>query len=376
MNQLAKEIQEQSSQIYRDAYQMSIGELINIYKDGEMEIHPEFQRVYRWTSTQKTRLIESILLNIPIPSIFVSQDESGVWDIVDGVQRLSTIFQFVGILLDDDNKPVDHLVLEKTKYLPSLEGYVWESKEDTELKEIVGKGFTPQQRIDFKRARIDIVIVKKESDPKTKYELFQRLNTGGTKLSEQEVRNCLIIMTNRTFYENLVNLDKNEAYNVTTQLLTDKKIDEQYRKELVLRLMVACNIDWNGISEYTDFFDMLDQESIKIADSKDFNYDVFNNNYERTFAIISRALGEDAYRRYDESDDKFIGALLNGAFQAISFGVLSNLNFVEAKGSEWLNVKVKNMYKEAEFIRNMEPGVRAIPRFKDLSAFGLEYFKS
>ena len=96
---LQDEINARASKIYRESYQMSIGELINLYRDGEMDIHPEFQRVFRWSEYQKTKLIESIMLNIPIPSIFVSQNEDGVWDVIDGVQRLSTIFQFVGIFL-------------------------------------------------------------------------------------------------------------------------------------------------------------------------------------------------------------------------------------------------------------------------------------
>jgi len=58
---LQDEIIERSSKIFRDAYQMSLGELINIYRDGEMDIHPEFQRVFRWSKSQKTRLIEYLL---------------------------------------------------------------------------------------------------------------------------------------------------------------------------------------------------------------------------------------------------------------------------------------------------------------------------
>ena len=110
---LQQEINERSSKIFRDSYQMSIGELINIYKDEEMDIHPEFQRVFRWSEFQKTRLIESIMLNIPIPSIFVSQNDEGVWDVIDGVQRLSTIFQFVGIFKDDEGKLYKPLILQK-----------------------------------------------------------------------------------------------------------------------------------------------------------------------------------------------------------------------------------------------------------------------
>ena len=107
---LKEEIEARASKIYRDSYQMSIGELINLYKDGEMDIHPEFQRVFRWSESQKTKLIESILLNIPIPSIFVSQGEDGVWDVIDGVQRLSTIFQFVGIFKDVGNFQGDNFI--------------------------------------------------------------------------------------------------------------------------------------------------------------------------------------------------------------------------------------------------------------------------
>lgn len=62
---LQDEISLRASQIYRESYQMSIGELINLYKDGELDIHPEFQRVFRWSDYQKTKLIESIMLNIP-----------------------------------------------------------------------------------------------------------------------------------------------------------------------------------------------------------------------------------------------------------------------------------------------------------------------
>lgn len=104
---------------------MSIGELISLYKDQEIDVHPEFQRVFRWDAYQKTRLIESILLNIPIPQIFVSQREDGVWDVIDGLQRLSTIFEFVGIYRDKDGLILPPSVLQKTDYLPSLEGVMW-----------------------------------------------------------------------------------------------------------------------------------------------------------------------------------------------------------------------------------------------------------
>ncbi len=97
---LQDEIQVASAKINTDAYAMSIGEVVNLYRDKELIIRPAFQRLFRWSTYQKSRLVESVLLGIPIPSIFVSQREDGVWEVVDGLQRLSTILEFIGELRD------------------------------------------------------------------------------------------------------------------------------------------------------------------------------------------------------------------------------------------------------------------------------------
>lgn len=94
---LAEEIDARRRAIKTDGYSMSIGEIMNLYQNKELNINPNFQRMFRWRAEQKTRFIESILLGIPVPSIFVSQREDGVWDVIDGLQRLSTLFEFAGI---------------------------------------------------------------------------------------------------------------------------------------------------------------------------------------------------------------------------------------------------------------------------------------
>ncbi len=83
---LQEEIDARRAEIRSDSYGMSIGELISLYRDEELDIHPEFQRFYRWSVGQKSRLIESLLLGIPIPQIFVFQRPDGVWDVVEGMQ--------------------------------------------------------------------------------------------------------------------------------------------------------------------------------------------------------------------------------------------------------------------------------------------------
>src|SRR5215203_2108938 len=128
---LSEEIAERRQAINTDAYSMSVGELTNLYRDEELDIHPEFQRFFRWSDAQKSRFIESLLLGIPIPSIFVHQRRDGVWDVIDGLQRLSTIFEFLGALKNEDGTPVEPSTLQGTAYLPSLEGLKWESDDES-----------------------------------------------------------------------------------------------------------------------------------------------------------------------------------------------------------------------------------------------------
>ena len=77
---LNEEINQRRAEISSDGYSMSVGELISMYENGELNIRPQVQRFFRWTPYQRSRLIESLLLKIPIPSIFVSQRQDGVWD--------------------------------------------------------------------------------------------------------------------------------------------------------------------------------------------------------------------------------------------------------------------------------------------------------
>jgi uncharacterized protein with ParB-like and HNH nuclease domain len=111
MNNLDKQIAENAKKINTTEYKMSIGEIINLYKEKEVVIDPDFQRIFRWDIIQKSRLIESILVGIPLPSIFIQQRDDGVWDIIDGLQRLSTILEFTGEL-SSNGEPKKEITLK------------------------------------------------------------------------------------------------------------------------------------------------------------------------------------------------------------------------------------------------------------------------
>jgi uncharacterized protein with ParB-like and HNH nuclease domain len=255
---LLTQIIKRAKEIHAEAYPMSIGELISIYKEKELDIHPEFQRFFRWSNIQKSKFIESILLGIPTPSIFVSHREDGVWDVVDGVQRLSTIFEFIGIYLDDKNEKLPGSTLTATDYLPALEGIKWENPETPDCS------FPEALKLDFKRQKIDLKIVKKESDENTKYDLFERLNTLGSHLSDQEVRNCLLVMINKEFYTWLRKIADNESF-VSTTSLTDRLIKEKYDMELALRFIVFSRADIQDLKNIQDIGDFITKKMRSLA---------------------------------------------------------------------------------------------------------------
>ncbi len=235
---LQEEIDTARNEIRTDGYPVSIGEWISIYEKSELDIHPEFQRFFRWTPQQKSRLIESILLGIPIPQIFVAQRPDGVWDVVDGLQRLSTIFQFVGILRDESGILLEPLTLDRTTYLPSLADIRWQDDNHPD------QSLTNAQRLLVKRAKIDVSIILKESDEQTKFELFQRLNTGGSPLSDQEMRNSLLVMLNRELFRWIKSLSDDQNFQESIGL-SDRAVDEQYDMELVLRFL---SLGWTPFS--------------------------------------------------------------------------------------------------------------------------------
>ncbi|WP_374016700.1 DUF262 domain-containing protein [Paenibacillus thiaminolyticus] len=365
---LQEEIDKKAKEIQADGYPMSIGELANMYKDGELKVNPEFQRFFRWSDSQKTKLIESILLGIPIPPIFVSHGEKGIWDVIDGLQRLSTIFEFMGLLKspDDTLKPPSKLL--GTKFLPSLENKMWDNPDDLE------NSFTQELRIDFKRSKFDIKIIKKTSDKDAKYELFQRINTGGSKLSDQEIRNCLLIMVNRDFYLWAVELVKYQSF-VNCIPLSEKQQLEQFNMEILMRYLVIRHADLSKIKGNEDIGEYISEEIINIAENRSLDLQKEAAIFHKTFDYLDRILSDDIFRKFDHEKGKFRGAFLMPAFEVIIAGVSENIDEIITKAPEEISQIIKDIYKSPQYLSvTTRGGARPITRLKDLAALSKGVF--
>ena len=230
-----------------DAYQLSIGEVVNMYRNGEFIINPDFQRLFRWEIGQKARLVESLLLGIPIPSIFVFEREDSTWELIDGLQRISTILEFMGQLINPGTgNPEAPTAMVGTKYLPSLDKVVWEPNErveDVPLAEQVS--LPPALQLAIRRSRISVEILKRPSDNATKYDLFQRLNAGGTTANAQELRNCIIIMVSRPYGQFVRDLASNGAFR-TTLAASEDQLEKQRDMEFATRFLVHTYVNYDG----------------------------------------------------------------------------------------------------------------------------------
>ena len=355
-NKLMEELSKERKSIKTDSYDMSIGELISLYQDGDLKLNPAYQRLFRWDQDHKVRFIESILIGIPIPEIFVAQKADGKWDVIDGVQRISTLLQLVGELPN-----YEPLTLDGTNYLPSLQGMTWKTLPN-DAKRLL------------KRARIGVNIILTENSIESQYELFQRLNTGGVSLESQEIRNCLIIMLDEGFY-NKINELKNYSNFKACLTLTDDKYKVEYHMELIIRYLIAKRnkVDYSKYNVSTEKMpDFLDRETALLIDDKQFDVDDEIELFKKTFDFLQEKMGDDVFKKYNTEKKKFEGSFSNASYEAVLVGIAENL---ESLKNEDIRQMIANIYSNDKYLQFAARGVRVVNRFKGLNEFSREYFK-
>lgn len=365
---LLEEIAAARKEIVTEGYEMSIGELMNLYRDNELQVNPAYQRLFRWDGTRKARLIESILLGLPLPPIFVYQRADGVWELIDGLQRVSTLLEFIGALKDGNGGVVLPSRLAGTTFLPSLDNIGWDPS-TPDGKDGIGSAL----QIQIKRARLRVEILKEESDPLIKYELFQRLNTGGVNLSQQEVRNSVGYMVDSAFQSWLVARAETATFENTIDQTPNAK-ERQTHVELALRFFAFRNVEYrNGL----DVHEYLDAALIRMTRDTPINRLVEEAVFDRTFALLDAALGSKAFKRWD--GQIFTGAFLMSVFEVVALGISRNIDAIEVMDSQlrstFIHDKCKALWADPTFVRYSGAGVRGTTRLSNLLPMAQGYFQ-
>jgi hypothetical protein len=332
MSTLDEEIGHHRSEIRTTQWSVSIGEIFSLYERGQLEINPAFQRFFRWSDTQKTYLVESILLGLPIPPLFFAQAETGVLEVVDGVQRLSTLLQLRGILRApadggaNEIRAREPLVMEPGQYLEHLDGLVWDDEQlGRSITNDIGRdavgALTEAQRSDIQFAKLDATIIQRTSAGQAKYDVFRRLNSYGEPLTPQEMRAALIASTDSEALSWLTDLARSGD---TPKLLSlsDRQMDRQYDVELVLRFFFLVEADELRAAELRDFSALLDDYGIELAEQyPSERTQSLGDAFTRTLKLITAAGGSDFFRRFYPDEDRFKGPFLNTSFEALASSV-------------------------------------------------------
>lgn len=323
--QLDEEIKYSKNTINTDRLDMSIGEILNLYKDEEIIIDPEFQRLFQWNDYQKTRLIESVLLGIPIPPIFVVQNDNGVWELVDGLQRLSTLFSFLGEL---NNHEQNNWKLIKGDILKKIKGMSYDD-------------LSVFAKITIKRYICRVEIISSKTDYNVRYELFNRLNTGGTRLSEQEIRNVIYRGVSTTFNKFLREKGEDEKFlNIIN--ISETKKNSLYADELVLRF---CSL--YKTEKITQLLGNHMNKFMKdiVHETKDNESKIYEYGYilDETVNLLSQT----------KLDDIFIPASRRGGFSpslydGIMIGLAQNIHIYQDKNNQKILIDKINEIKEDE----------------------------
>lgn len=361
---LRDEIEVAKRAISTETVQITLSEVANMYTSHELDILPEFQRLFRWTDDRKSNFIKSILIGIPIPPAFAYERADGRWELVDGLQRISTVIEFMGLLRDPDTGELRHSQLIRTKYLPSLEGVVWEAKAEGEVS------LDKSLQLFFRRHRFDFQILKYPSDPNTKYDLFQRLNRGGAYANAQEVRTCSMVLANRDFSQKLREFVAQEVFRKMFRV-TDQQRKEQTDLEYAVRLVVHTLKDFPRRSDVQEF---LDQAIVEIMTER--NADEVVRQIGWAVEGLNRLFGERALIPPDDQPADLASRFSLRALECIAVGVARNMNSIVAleDPNAFIRSKVTDFWRQPEVTEMSAPGLRGSVRIQRSVPFGSRWF--
>lgn len=324
-------------EISTDTYTTTWREIVGQYKDGDLKIDPEYQRLFRWDTDQQTQYIESILLNIPSPPLFLATNPNGAFEVIDGLQRVSTLIKFFSTEVFDSNasnKPAEiedtependitkPLVLAEGPIITSLEGF-----DSSTLPEALVRT--------IRYARITVILLEQESSSRARYEVFKRLNKQGSLLSDQEIRNCTARILGKEFPNKLRELSKNP---IIQQALFLSGEDEKKMRvdEMILRLLAFHS---NATPLKHSVSEFLDEFMAYAAEGKFKLTTDIENRIISTFELINRALPEGRAFRYQR------GGFSTNLFDVIAIGIFTNL---EKLAADSLPKKIESLLQSNE----------------------------
>ncbi len=302
-----------------DNYDITVRQLFDMIVERQIELQPEYQRHFVWDDIRQSQLIESIFLGIPVPNLFMATNYDATWEVIDGLQRLTTVVNFVGTedIILQNNRNGKKLILSGLEKLSSLNGLRFED-------------IPTSVQFMFMTRPIRVTVLNDKSDFGVRYDLFERLNTGGVILHPQEIRNCVYIGEFKDF---LSECSQNTDF-LNSVKMTEKSERTGNREELVLKFFAYFeNRDAFSHSVKGFLNDYMEYKTKQFYNKSELR-DIYNN----TFRIIRNLLPNGIIRGNRTNITPLI------LFEAISIGVADII--VQNRQSEITTEKLQDLLND------------------------------
>jgi uncharacterized protein with ParB-like and HNH nuclease domain len=279
-----------------DSYDLAIRQLYDMIADEIIDIAPEYQRHFVWDEEKQSQLVESLFLGIPVPNLFMATNKDSTWEVVDGLQRLTTIINFIGNEgnIKKVNQKGEKLKIKGLEKLSELNGLYYED-------------MPKSLQLLFMTRPIRVTVLNDRSDLEVRFDLFERLNTGGVTLHPQEIRNCIYL---GEFNEFLKECSKDINFRKVVKMTKNAERTGNW-EELVLKFFAYYECRENFTHSVKEFLnDYMEQKTTSFKNRKE-----LKEIFAKTFLILSENLSQGIVR----GDRKNITPLI--LFEAISIGL-------------------------------------------------------
>jgi uncharacterized protein with ParB-like and HNH nuclease domain len=305
MNMNILKIQEQIDSNRRsvafDSYDITVKQVYDMLLDGMIDIAPEYQRHFKWDETRQSALIESLILGIPIPSLFMATNPDSSWEVVDGLQRLTSLINFIGKREDIANTEVQYKQLKLTglEKLDQMNGVLF-----AELPK--------SMQFMLLTRPLRVTVLNDRSDFGVRYDLFERLNTGGVILHEQEIRNCIFV---GEFNDFIKELSVDPAFRSVVKMTENAERSGSY-EELVLRFFAYFEDRDQFIHSVKGFLNNYMEKKTKLFKNKT----SLKKTFSETFAFLQKSLPDGIVRGTRKNITPVV------LYEAISVGVAAAIS--------------------------------------------------
>lgn len=327
-NEISKIFEKSQNRLVFQSSDLSFESIANMVDADAIDIEPKYQRRERWDVKKQSALIESFVLNVPIPPIYLAEDEYGKYSVIDGKQRITAIYKFIK----------KNLKIEELENCIQLNGFTYENLPISLKNALQIRPF------------LRVIILLKQSDPSLKYEVFNRLNTGGDNLLPQEIRNSLY---EGDFNDLLMELSQN---NFLRQQLVSS---ENYEKSTIYKQMqdVEYILRYFTIKEYWSNFPsnnmQIAMNMFMFVKNKNMDINLARNNFNLSIEIAELIWGGQAFKRPD-GNSKLIQGIYD--VQMVSIGTLIDRGLISDLKANSKNIAdefLKLYHSDSEYQNSM-----------------------